>query len=146
MTDATIFTLESATKRGPGNYVRMRSAQLNARAVGRVFNLFPQTVFLVADDGSVELPDEDESFNVDNMDTSLVWTCDGDSSKPADRVRIPGSQWLQPGSSSSLYAYQPTDQTREQEDMSRKRTNFKAQTGKWAPKYTSLLATSHCGR
>ena len=41
----------------------MCSAQLNARAVGRVFNLFPQTVFIVSDDGSVELPDEDGSFN-----------------------------------------------------------------------------------
>ena len=97
--DATIFTLESATKRGPGNYVCMRSPQLNARAVGRVFNLSPQTVFLVADDGSVELPDEDGSFNVDNMDTSRVWTCNGDSSKPA----VLPNQWLRPISSGGRY-------------------------------------------
>lgn len=50
----------------------MRSAELNTRAVGRIFNLLPQTVFLVVDE---------KSFNVDNMDTSRVWTCNGDSSK-----------------------------------------------------------------
>lgn len=94
-----VFTLESATKRGPGNYVCMRSSQLNARAVSRVFNLFPQTVFLSADDGSVELPDEDGSFNVDNMDASQVWTCNGDSAKPA----ITLNQWLCPVSSGSQY-------------------------------------------
>ena len=57
-----MFTLESAAKRGPGNFVRMRPAQLNARAIARVFNLFPESVFLVAGDGSVELPDEDGAF------------------------------------------------------------------------------------
>ena len=54
-----ILTLESAVKRGPGNYVRMRPAQVNARAIGRVLNLFPESVFLVADDGSVELSNDD---------------------------------------------------------------------------------------
>ena len=77
------FTLESAAKRGPGNYVRMHPAQVNARAIGRVFNLFPESVFLVADDGSVELPDDDGCFQTETMDSSLVWTCDGDSSKSA---------------------------------------------------------------
>ena len=77
-----MFTRESAAKGGP---VRMRPAQLNARAIGRVFNLFPESVFLVAGDGSVELPDEDGAFQVNAMDSSLVWTCDGDSSKPLDQ-------------------------------------------------------------
>ena len=54
-----IFTLESAAKGGPGNYVRMGPAQVNARAIGRVFNLFPESMFPVGDDGSVELPDHD---------------------------------------------------------------------------------------
>ena len=67
-----VFTLENSAKRGPGNYVRMRAAQMNARAVGRVFNLFPETVFLVAGDGSVELPDEDGRFHTDVMDSSLI--------------------------------------------------------------------------
>ena len=76
-----MFTLESAAKRAP---VRMRPAQLNARAIGRVFNHFPESVFLVAGDG-IELPNEDGAFQVNAMDSSLVWTCDGDSSKPLDQ-------------------------------------------------------------
>lgn len=36
---AEAFTLESEAKLGPGNYVRMCSTQLNARAVWRVFQL-----------------------------------------------------------------------------------------------------------
>ena len=59
-------------------------SQLNAWSIGRVFNLFPQSMFLVADDGSVQVPDEDGNLNVDSMDASFVWTCDGDSSKPAE--------------------------------------------------------------
>ena len=112
-----IFTLESAAKRGPGNYVRMRPAQVNARAIGLVFNLFPESVLLVADDGSVELPDDDGCFQMETMDSSMVWTCDGDSSKSAHQ----GSQWQQQGESQLgpsgfQYAYQPTD---EQESMDR---------------------------
>ena len=112
-----MFTLENAAKRCPGNYVRMRAAQMNARAVGRVFNPFPETVFLVAGDGSVELPDEDRRFHTDVIDSSLIWTCDGDSSKPVHQ----GSQWgelgeFQPGTSGSFqYAYQPTDEARQRE-------------------------------
>ena len=76
---AGVFTLENAVKRGPSNYVRMRAAQMNARAVGRVFNLFPESVFLVAGEGSVELRTKDRRFHTDVVDSSLVWICDGDS-------------------------------------------------------------------
>ena len=78
-----LFTLESAQKRGPGNFVRMRASQVNARSVGRVFNIFPESLFLVADDGSVEIPDEEGNLNVKFMDSSLVWNCDGDSTGAA---------------------------------------------------------------
>ena len=40
------------------------SQSLNAWSIGRVFNLFPQSVF-VADDGSIQIPDEDGNLNVD---------------------------------------------------------------------------------
>ena len=63
----------------------------------------------MADDGSVELPNDDDNFDVVNMDSALLWRCDGDCSKPtADRQAQ--SQWLQPGPS---YAYQPSDEARE---------------------------------
>ena len=124
--DGAYFTLESAAKPGPGNFVRIRSTQLNSKAVGRIFNFFPQSVYLVGDDGSVELPDEDGGFEVGSMDASLIWTCSGDSSKPANQ-----SHWLQPGPS---YAYQPTDQTRERERQDRSK---RPASGKWKPKFTT---------
>ena len=62
----------------------MRSTQL---AVRRVFKFSPESVFLVVGDGSVELPDEDGRFQVDTMDASLVWTCEGDSCKPGLGLR-----------------------------------------------------------
>ena len=48
-----------------------------------MFNFFPESVYLSADDGSVELPDEDGCFPVDAMNLSFLWTCDGDSCKPS---------------------------------------------------------------
>lgn len=133
-----IFTLESAAKRGPGNYVRIRASQLNARAIGRVFNLFPESVFLVAGDGSVELPGDDGCFQTDTMDSSLVWTCDGDSSKPVHQ----GSQWQQqgesqPGPSGFQYAYQPADETRQRERFQRQQRSGSKSAGKWKPKFST---------
>ena len=134
---AEAFTLESAAKPGPGNYVRMRSTQLNARAVGRVFNFFPESVFLVAGDGSVELPDEDGRFQVDAMDASLVWTCEGDSCKPSRPIDVS----LQPGASGYHYAYQPSDELREREKLDQQERSTKSvPSGKWKPKFkTSTL-------
>lgn len=133
--DGLYFTLESAVQRGPGNYVRIRSTQFNAKAVGRVFNFFPQSVYLVGDDGSVELPDDDGNFDVENMNASLIWTCSGDCSKPVDGQAQ--SRWLQPGPS---YAYQPTDEAREREREDRSK---RSSSGKWKPKFTTSLLSAN---
>ena len=123
-----VFTLESA---GPGNYVRIQSGQLNARSIGRVFNVFPQSVFLVADDGSV-IPDEDGNLNVDNMDASFVWTCDGDSSRPAESAA--GTSLY-----GSPFAYQPLEAS--MAITERKTRN------RWAPKFnTSMLRAQNSGQ
>ena len=72
-----MFRIESVSTRGPGNYIRMRSAQLNSKALGHVFRMAPESVFLVAENGNVELPDMRGAFNVHNMDSSLLWCCEG---------------------------------------------------------------------
>ena len=133
--DGSYFTLESVSKPGPGNFVRIRSAQLNAKAVGRVFNLFPQSVYLVADDGSVELPNDDGNFDVVNMDSALLWRCDGDCSKPTTD-RQAQSQWLQPGPS---YAYQPSDEAREHERADKLK---RSASSKWKLKITTSFLNS----
>ena len=56
---------------------------------------FPREPVLVADDGSVEIPDEDGNLNIDG---SLVWTCDGDSSNPEGVA-----------ASSPQFSYQPPE-------------------------------------
>ena len=78
------------------------------------------SLFLTADDGSVEIPDEEGNLNVDCMDVSLVWTCDGDSSKPAAECA--------PSTSSSQFAYQPPDERGD-----------KRKRNRWAPKFTTSM-------
>ena len=74
----------------------------------------------MAGDGSVELPDEDGAFQVNAMDSSLVWMCDGDSSKPLDQDAGESEPpWEQPGPSGYRYTYQPTDLTRKRERSER---------------------------
>ena len=86
-----VFTIDSsASTRGPGSYVRIRSAQLNSRALGRVFKLDPDCLYLVSENGNVELPDERGLFDVDCMDNSLVWSCEGSSpqrTRPREAIR-----------------------------------------------------------
>ena len=66
----------------------------------------------------------------------MIWTCDGDSSKPVHQ----GSQWQelgesQPGPSGSFqYAYQPTDEARQREQVQR---NSSRSAGKWKPKFST---------
>ena len=79
----------------------MRATQVNACSIGHVFNIFPESLFLVADDGSVDIPDNEGNLDVNDMDASHLWTCDGDSLKPAAESG--------PSSSGSQFAYQPPD-------------------------------------
>ena len=58
----------SASTREPGNYIQMHSAQLSYRALGLVFRVDPEYLYLVSENSSVELPDERGVFDVDCMD------------------------------------------------------------------------------
>ena len=63
---------------------------LNSRALGRVFKMDPDCLYLVSENGNVELPDEHGLIDVDCMDDSLVWSCEWSSPQrtcPRDAIR-----------------------------------------------------------
>jgi len=87
--------------------------------LSRVFNLFPETILLVSEDGYVELPDEDGYFvAVDDLPT---WTVTGDSMAPAPAA-LPSTNMTTP------YSYQPP--------LAAGRKN---RGRKWSPMYRTSL-------
>ena len=42
--------------------LKLKEEQLNLKHIGQIFGVFPDSVFLIADDGSVETPDERGEF------------------------------------------------------------------------------------
>ena len=98
----SLFTCTFQVKNHSGSLsLKLRDAQLNCETLGKIFNLFPQTIFLVADDGTVATPDIQGEFDTYDVDPNLVWTINGDPTKPD----LTGMQAAaKPGTS---YAYQP---------------------------------------
>lgn len=45
-----------------GKIRKMKLVQITTRWIGKVFNVFPDSIILVADDGTIEVPDESGSF------------------------------------------------------------------------------------
>ena len=63
-----------------GKSLKLKPRQLNIAVLSKLFNLFPESIVLVSDDGYVGTPDEDGDFiGVDDLPT---WTVSGDSTKP----------------------------------------------------------------
>ena len=102
---------------------KLKPGQLNQRVLGKIFNLFPDSILLVSDDGSVETADDHGNF-VD-VDDFPIWTCSGDS------ILSPGdAENSQSQSSSSSYMYQlPSNSSRATAGKKRK----------WTPTFTSSL-------
>lgn len=74
-----LFTVKNDT-----TTVKLRSAQLNADTLSRIFNVDPDTVFLVGEDGTVAFPDSERTFDTMEMDCE-VWTVNGNGrSFPTD--------------------------------------------------------------
>ena len=80
--------------------VKLRESQMSASTIGKIFNVFPQSIVLIGDDGSVATPDASGEFSCLDLSYETSWTVNGDPSKPDD-----GSK-CRPGSSGVLYAYQ----------------------------------------
>ena len=76
--------------------VRLRSAQMTASTVSKIFNVFPHSIVLVGEDGTVATPDDNGEFNLYDMSTDVIWSVNGDSSKPGENMPRP----------STSYAYQ----------------------------------------
>ena len=70
---------------------------MNAETISKIFNVFPHSIVLVGDDGTVATPNEDGDFSLYQMSSDITWSLNGDSSKPTENV-IPRP--------STSYAYQ----------------------------------------
>ena len=83
--------------------VKLRRSQMTAETIAKVFNIFPHSIVLVGDDGSVATPDSEGDFCLYEMNAGVSWTVNGDTSKPAENV-LPRP--------STSYAYQQPDSIR----------------------------------
>ena len=61
---------------------------MTAETISKIFNVFPQSIVLVGDDGTVATPAEDGGFCVYEMSTDVEWSVNGDKSKPSENQNI----------------------------------------------------------
>ena len=78
--------------------VKLRESQMTASTIGKIFNVFPQSIVLIGDDGSVATPDGSGEFSFLDLTYETSWTINGDPSK------LDESSKSRP--TSSVYAYQ----------------------------------------
>ena len=50
---------------------------MTAETISKIFNVFPQSIVLVGDDGMVATPDENGDFSLYEMSTDVVWSVNG---------------------------------------------------------------------
>ncbi len=74
--ESRIYTLEK-----DGKSVKLKPSQLSTGVLARIFGLFPDSILLVSDDGFVETPSDDGTF--ETIDDLPVWSVTGESMKPA---------------------------------------------------------------
>lgn len=78
--------------------MKLRDSQMTAATVAKIFNVFPQSIVLVGDDGTVATPDSNGDFSFLELSCETSWTVNGDPSKTDDSHKQ--------RSASSSYAYQ----------------------------------------
>ena len=49
-----------------GKTVKLKETQLDAKFIGKLFNVYPDSVLLLSDDGTVEGPDENGRFRLED--------------------------------------------------------------------------------
>ena len=83
--------------------LRLRASRMRIATLGKIFNIFPQSLFLVGSDGTVATPDEEGDFETYDMSQDTEWTVSGDFSKPTGSHSATD---FPSGSTNSQYAYQ----------------------------------------
>ena len=114
--------------------LRLRASQMRIATLGKIFNIFPQSLFLVGSDGTVATPDEEGDFETYDMSQDTEWTVSGDSSKPTGSHSATD---FPSGSANSPYAYQS-----QQPEASQPSTSKYAKAGSKAAKWKPSLSLS----
>ena len=105
--------------------VKLRRSQMSADTIAKVFNVFPHSIVLVGEDGTVATPDSDGDFCLYEMNAGVSWTMNGDPSKPTATENFLSAR---PGPSTS-YTYQQPDSIRASQQIK----------AKWKPSGASKL-------
>ena len=92
--------------------VRLRCTQMTAETISKIFNVFPQSIVLVGDYGTVATLDENGDFSLYEMSTDVVWSVNGNSSKPTKNQNVTSRP-------STSYTYQQPTCTSETEKKSK---------------------------
>ena len=106
--------------------LRLRANQLRTATLGKIFNVFPQSLFLVGSDGTVATPDEDGDFESFDMSQDVEWMVCGDSSKAVGNYSLE-----MPAVSTTSYAYQS--------QQSEACTSKSVKSAKWKPSLSLSL-------
>ena len=103
--------------------VKLRRSQMSSDTIAKVFNVFPNSIVLVGEDGTVATPDNEGDFCLYEMDATVSWTVNGDPSKPTATENFLSAR------PSTSYAYQQPDAIRTSKPIK----------SKWKPSGASKL-------
>ena len=62
--------------------VKLTRSQMSADNIAKVFNVFPHSIVLVGEDGTIATLDSNGDFCLYEMNANVLWTVNGDPSKP----------------------------------------------------------------
>ena len=54
--------------------IKLKPEQISTTILGRIFNLIPETIFLLSTEGDISMPDDSWQFLINS---SLEWECHG---------------------------------------------------------------------
>ena len=113
-----IYAVEMGDKR-----VKLKKEQLTTNVLAKIFDIFPDTIILISDDGYVATANSKGVF--EDLDDIPIWTCQGTSCNPLPEAT---------SSSSSSYPYQAP---------SKRRGKGKGKGRvQWAPQHTTSYLPS----
>ena len=115
--------------------LRLRASQMRIATLGKILNIFPQSLFLVGSDRMVATPDEEGDFETYDMSQDTEWTISGDSSKPTGSHSATD---FHSGSTNSPYAYQSQKPEASQPSTS-KYSKAGSKAAKWKPSLSLSL-------
>lgn len=87
----SLFTVKNDTL-----VVRLNAGQMTTSTLGKFFNIFPTSLFLVGlSDGTVATPDEEGDFDTYDLCPDVEWTVNRDSFKPHNSSQSNSARNLQ---------------------------------------------------